>query len=108
MKDGAPVEVLQGGVANAGDVLRVGDEVDRPSNRHSATIHRFLRQVRANGFDGASEPLSIDGDRERLVFVPGDVPVPPYAAWAQSDAAARVDGAAAPRPARRVDRLRHA
>jgi hypothetical protein len=82
-----PVEVLQGGVANAGAVLRVGDQVVRPSNPHSATIHRLLAYVRTQGFEGASEPISIDGDRERLVFVPGEVPVPPYPAWAQSDAA---------------------
>lgn len=80
-------EVLHGGVANAGAVVRVGDEVVRPANPHSPTVHRFLRHVRANGFRGASEPRSIEGDRERLVFVPGDVPVPPYPAWAQSDAA---------------------
>ncbi len=87
MNDGAPVEVLHGGVANAGAVLRIGNEVERPSNRHSTTIHRFLHHIRRNGFAGASEPLSIDGERERLVFEPGDVPVPPYPAWAQSDTA---------------------
>lgn len=85
MSDGAPVEVLQGGVANAGAVVRIGDHVERPSNPHSDTIHRFLRHVRNAGFGGASEPVSIDGDRERVVFVPGDVPVPPYPGWSQSD-----------------------
>jgi hypothetical protein len=33
-------------------------------------------------------PLGIDDDgRERLEFIDGDVPVPPYPAWAQTDAA---------------------
>lgn len=80
-------EVLQGGVANAGAVVRVGGEVHRPANPHSATIHAMLRHVREHGFDGASDPIAIDGDRERLVFVPGDVPVPPYPPWAQTETA---------------------
>jgi hypothetical protein len=44
--------------------------------------------LRAVGFDGAPLPIGIDDDgRERLEFVDGDVPVPPYPTWAQSDAA---------------------
>ncbi len=79
-------EILHGGVANAGAVTRVGDHVLRPSNPHSEPIHAFLTAVRAEGFTGASEPVSIDPDgRERLVFVPGDVPLPPYEPWAQRD-----------------------
>lgn len=80
-------EVLQGGVANAGAVVRVGDEVHRPANRYSPTTHALLRHVRSGGFAGASHPLRVDGDREVLVFVPGDVPIPPYPAWAQTDVA---------------------
>ena len=41
----------------------------------------------AAGFDGASVPLGIDGGRERLVYVAGEVPVPPYPSWAQHDTA---------------------
>ncbi len=81
-------ELLQGGVANAGAVVRVGAHVLRPSNRRTPTIHRFLRDLRAVGFDGASEPVGVDADgRERLVFIPGDVAVPPFPAWVQSDEA---------------------
>lgn len=81
----ADEEVLHGGVANAGAVVRVGDHVLRPSNPHSASIHRMLRALADNGFDGASVPVGIDPDaRERLVFIPGEVAVPPYPAWAQS------------------------
>ena len=81
-------EILQGGVANAGAVVRSGDDVLRPSNQHSGSIHAFLKRIRAGGFRGASEPVAIDPDgRERLRFVPGDVPLPPYPSWAQTDEA---------------------
>jgi hypothetical protein len=81
-------ELLAGGVANAGSVTRVGDEVLRPSNPHSPSIHRFLSELRHAGFAGASAPVGIDADgRERLVFIEGDVPLPPYPAWAQLDVA---------------------
>ena len=79
---------LDGGIANAGQVVRVGPHVLRPSNPHTGSIHAFLRAVRAAGFEGASLPVGIDADgRERLVFVDGDVPVPPYPDWSQSDTA---------------------
>jgi hypothetical protein len=79
---------LSGGVANAGAVVRVGAHVLRPANPHTRSIHRFLSSLRTAGFDGASMPVGIDDDgRERLVFIEGDVPVPPYPVWSQSDAA---------------------
>jgi hypothetical protein len=79
-------EVLHGGVANAGAVVRRGEHVLRPSNPHTATIHRFLRDLRSTGFDGASDPVGVDPDgRERLVFILGDVAYPPFPDWAQAD-----------------------
>lgn len=79
-------EVLAGGVANAGAVTRIGGYVLRPSNPHSESIRRFLSSLRAAGFEGASIPVGVDDDgRERLVFIDGDVPLPPYPAWAQAD-----------------------
>ena len=85
---GMDEEVLAGGVANAGRVVRVGAHVLRLSNPHSAAIHAFLSAVRDAGFDGASAPVGIDPDgRERLVFIDGDVPLPPYPDWVQSDEA---------------------
>lgn len=58
----------------------------RPSNPHSGAVHAFLRALRAAGFEGASVPVGIEGDgRERLVFIEGEVPTPPYPDWAQSD-----------------------
>ena len=80
-------EVLAGGVANAGAVTRIGEHVLRPANSHSESIHKFLRALRAAGFDGASMPVGFDADgRERLVFLEGDVAVPPFPAWVQTDA----------------------
>jgi hypothetical protein len=79
---------LTGGIANAGAVVRVGPHVLRPSGPHTASAHRLLSSLRATGFDGVPLPVGVDGDgRERLVFVDGDVPVPPYPAWAQADGA---------------------
>jgi hypothetical protein len=81
-------EVLAGGVANAGAVVRIGGEVLRPAPPAAGAIHALLRHVRAAGFDGVPEPLGLEPDgRERLTFVPGDVVAPPYPAWVQEDAA---------------------
>lgn len=79
---------LDGGIANAGKVVRFGPHVLRPSTKHSASIHAFLRAVQRTGFDGVPTPLGIDDDgRERLVFIDGEVPVSPYPEWSQSDTA---------------------
>ena len=79
------VEVLRGGVANAGEVVRVGDDVLRPAPSNSGTIHRLLRHLGRSGVAIAPEPRSLDDGRERLRFIPGDVPIPPYPDWAQSE-----------------------
>ncbi len=79
---------LDGGNAHAGHVVRVGPHVLRPSSPHTDSVHAYLRAVRHAGFEGASLPVGVDDDgRERLVFIEGDVPVPPYPDWSQSDAA---------------------
>ena len=73
---------------DAGRVVRVGGYVLRPSNERSETIQSFLSSLRAAGCAGAPTPVGTDADgRERLEFVEGDVPVPPFAEWAQSDMA---------------------
>jgi len=85
---GVREEVLHGGVANQGAVVRVGDHVLRPSNPFTPTIHRFLADLRAAGFDGASRPVGVDPDgRERLAFIPGDVALDPFPEWVQTDEA---------------------
>lgn len=81
-------EVLQGGVANAGAVVRAGAHVLRPSNQHSASILEFLSELDIAGFRGAPIPVGLEPDgRERLCFIPGDVAIPPYPRWAQTDSA---------------------
>lgn len=80
-------EVLHGGVANAGAVVRVGADVLRPSNHHSESILQFLSALGSNGFHGSPVPVALDPDgRERLRFIRGDVAIPPYPDWAQTDA----------------------
>ena len=76
--------MLHGGVANVGAVVRVGDHVLRPSNPHTADIHRFLTDLRDAGFDGVPRPVGVDPDgRERLEYVEGDVALPPFPGWFQ-------------------------
>ncbi len=77
-----------GGVANAGAVVRVDDQVARPSNPNTPAVHTFLGALREAGFDGVQRPIGIDElGRERLEFVEGTVAVPPYPPWVQTDAA---------------------
>lgn len=79
---------LEGGITNAGEVVRIGPHVLRPSSPHTGSIHAFLRAVRDAGFEGASLPVDVDEDgRERLVFIDGDVPLAPYPEWSQSNTA---------------------
>ena len=79
-------EVLQGGVANAGAVVRSGPHVLRPSNAHSSSVLALLSALEKAGFRGAPTPVGLEPDgRERLCFIPGDVALPPYPEWAQSD-----------------------
>ena len=85
--DGVEVEVLAGGVGNAGAVVRVGEHVLRPTSPHTPAIHALLTHLAAVGFDGAPRVVGVEADgRERLVFIPGDVAVPPFPAWSQTDA----------------------
>ena len=79
------IELLHGGVANAGSVARAGNTVSRPTNPHSMSIHRFLQHVHDRGFTGASIPVALLDSREQVEFVAGDVALPPYPAWVQSD-----------------------
>ncbi|MFK0191935.1 phosphotransferase [Kitasatospora sp. NPDC090308] len=78
--DGEP---LTGGLANAGAVVRRGDVVERPAPPHAGALHAFLTGLRAGGFPGAPVPVGpVAGGRERLEFLPGEVALPPYPAWA--------------------------
>lgn len=79
---GDDAEVLAGGVANAGAVVRIGNEVRRPASPRSELVFAFLAHLRSAGFTGVPEPLGFDAQgRERLGFIPGDVGVPPFPGW---------------------------
>jgi hypothetical protein len=81
-------EVLFGGVANSGAVTRAGDEVRRPASPFTASIFALLGAVRSDRFEGVQTPKGVDGlGRERLGYVEGDVPLPPYPDWAQTEGA---------------------
>lgn len=65
-------EQLRGGVHV---VRRHGDVVHRPASAAAPAIHRLLRHLRTQGFDGAPEPLGFDpGGDEVLTYLPGEVP----------------------------------
>ncbi len=58
----------------------------RPSSPQTPLIHSLLRWVRGRGFDGVPEPVGVDPDgRERLTYIAGDVPIPPYPSWSATD-----------------------
>lgn len=78
--------MLAGGVGNAGAVVRAGDEVLRPAGPHALAIHSLLAHLAGKGFDGVPRVLGVGPEgRERLRFIPGEVPIPPFPTWAQRD-----------------------
>lgn len=81
-------ELLIGGTANRGLVFRVGDTVRRPLRPTSPAIHALLTHLSDVGFAGAPRFLGIDDQRrEVLSYIPGQAVIPPYPAWALTDAA---------------------
>jgi len=79
-------QVLGGGVANAGRVVRVGSEVRRPAPPQSRLVQTFLHHLQSVGFGLGPEPLGWDDEgREQLSFIDGDVPGHPYADWVWSE-----------------------
>src|SRR5919199_3818202 len=83
--------VLAGGDMNV--VVRVGGTVRRPAGPWTATMHAFMRHLRASGFKLVPEPLGVDEQgREILTLLPGapaTYPLPPFA-W--TDATLRTVG----------------
>jgi hypothetical protein len=77
---------LSGGAANAGAVTRIGDVVLRPTTPQTSTIAALLEHLHGVGFHGVPQPLGLAPDgRERLAFIPGDVPLPPFPSWSLTD-----------------------
>jgi hypothetical protein len=73
-------EVLPGGHANRGRVVRVGATVRRPLRPDAAGTHALLRHLEQVGFPGAPRLLGVEpagdegGQHEVLTWVPGQVP----------------------------------
>ena len=84
---------LQGGTANRGRVLRVGDTVRRPLRPTTPAVHALLRHLEDVGFDGAPRALGVDDHgREVLTYVPGEAVTAPVPPWGLTDAALRSFG----------------
>ncbi len=85
--DGEP-EVLVGGTANRGHVLRIGDTVRRPQRTTTAATRALLDHLADVGFPGAPRFLGLDEQgREVLSFIDGTAVTPPYPAWSLTDEA---------------------
>lgn len=81
-------QVLVGGTANRGLVVRVGDTVRRPVRPESGSTHALLRHLEGVGFTGAPRFLGHDSSgREVLSFIEGTAALSPYPAWALDDRA---------------------
>ena len=79
---------LEGGIANRGRVVRVGETVRRPLRPTSSATHALLQYLGRVGFDGAPKFLGIDVQgREVLSYIPGAAVTPPYPAWSLTNAA---------------------
>lgn len=76
--------LLVGGNMNV--VERSGDTVLRNAGPWTPTVHRYLRYLEGAGIDWAPRPIGIEGDRERLSFIDGEVPVYPLPEWVWGDA----------------------
>src|SRR5215203_5566294 len=77
---------LVGGMDARYAPVRVGDTVRRAAGTGSGFVRDLLVHLEAVGFDGAPRYVGIDEQgREILSWVDGDVPLPPYPAWAMKD-----------------------
>jgi Phosphotransferase enzyme family len=63
---------LSGGRMTSG-IVRRGDRLLRPMGPWSPAVHEYLRHLEAAGFNGSPRVLGIEGDREVLTFIEGDV-----------------------------------
>lgn len=70
-------EVLPGGTANRGRVVRIGDTVIRPAQPYRRATHALLAHLQAAGFDGAPSVLESGPGSETLTYIPGEAAVPP-------------------------------
>jgi len=80
-------QVLLGGIANEGAVVRVGDTVRRPWRRSTPFAHAVLARLAEISAGLAPVPLGRDDQgREVLSWLDGEVPIPPFPTWATEEA----------------------
>ncbi len=83
MTSGQDEVVLKGGRANTGRVVRIGDEVARPTYPQTTSVEHFLQHLIAAGIGFVPAPLGFDEQgRQRLRYLEGTAPTPPYPPWA--------------------------
>ena len=79
---------LVGGMDSRYAPVRVGDTVRRAAGSSRVAVRDLLLHLESVGFDGAPRHLGTDDQgREILSWIDGDVPLPPYPAWAMTDQA---------------------
>lgn len=78
-------ELFDDGVANAGSIFKRGEEVVRPCGPHSPGVHALLQHLSDQGFHGAPLPIALEPQTERLSYIHGTVPKPPYDDWFLQD-----------------------
>jgi Ser/Thr protein kinase RdoA (MazF antagonist) len=66
-------------------VERSGDSVLRNAGPWTPTVHRYLSYLAVAGVDWVPRPIGIEGNRERLSFINGDVPLYPLPEWVWAD-----------------------
>lgn len=77
---------LVGGMDPRYAPVRIGDTVRRSAGSERTAVTELLLHLEAVGFDGAPRHLGFDDQgREILMWIPGEVPLPPYPAWAMTD-----------------------
>ena len=59
------------------NIVRRGDRVYRPLGSWSAAVHEYLRHLESVGFTGAPGVVGVEGGREILTYIDGDVAVDP-------------------------------
>lgn len=68
--------------------VRIGDTVRRTAGSSRGSVRDLLLHLESVGFDDAPRHLGTDDQgREVLTWIEGDVPLPPYPAWAMTDRA---------------------
>jgi aminoglycoside phosphotransferase (APT) family kinase protein len=84
----ADEQPLIGGMDPRYAPVRIGDTVRRAEGSSRAAVRELLLHLEGAGFEGAPRHLGTDEQgREVLSWVEGDVPLPPYPAWAMSEPA---------------------